>query len=159
MVEKNGKKPISPEERMVQKYGMKTPEAILEHERRIEETKTKYVVDAIAVEKALTEFLEILDPILWNSKPIMWVRRPTMAELHGLIPPDVEKYLKETGEVPDDVAKKYENFVYEKMASMVMVPKYTAEEWKSKANPWLLKKFWKHIGNIAQIMQDQTEGF
>jgi len=97
--------------------------------------------------------------MLWKGKAIAWVRRPSMKQLKGLIPPEVAKYVNKPKAVPEELGKKYEKFFYEKMAEMIAVPERTAEEWEEKVNVWFIRKFWEHIANVAQLMEGQIEGF
>lgn len=130
-----------------------------------EKAKIKYGIDVSVVESALTEYLDQLDPIMWmnpktkKSKAIAYVRRPSMKELKALIPPEVAKYMDNPSKVPETLEKKYEGFFYEKMAELIVVPKYTPEQWEAKANPWFIRKFWEHISEIAKLMEGQIEGF
>lgn len=148
-----------------EKYPPMSEEDIRRDARRQEEAKAKYSMKSVDVESALTEYLEMLDPILWTNpqtketKAIAWVRRPSMKQLKGLIPPEMAKYMDDPAKVPDKVNKKYEKFFYEKMAEMISIPNLTAEQWKEKSNPWFIREFWSHIANIAKLMEGQIEGF
>jgi len=150
------KKPTKKEE---PKFPAMSPEEIAEDIKRQEQAKQKYSVDAAEVEEALTDYLKIRDPIVHNGKAIAWVRRPSMKELKELIPKEMMKYMNTPDKVPESVLKKYQNFFYEKMEDLIVVPKYTAAQWEAKANPWLIRKFWDHIGEIVKLMEGSIEGF
>jgi len=136
-----------------------SPEDIKKEEETIEKGKTKYSMEQTEVEKALTEYLELTDPIVHKGKAIAWVRRPSMKQLREMIPPEMAKYMDNPKDVPEETAKKYEGFFYKKMAELIKVPEYTAEQWEEKANPWFVRLFWEHIANIAKLMEGQVEGF
>lgn len=142
-----------------EKYPSMSEEDIKNESAAIEKGKAKLSMELSVVEDALTEFLNTPDPIVWNNKAIMWVRRPTIKQLKALIPAEMREYVDSPKEIPEETSKKYEKFFYEKLAEMVTVPKYTAEQWKEKANPWFLRLFWEHIAKIAKLMEGQIEGF
>jgi hypothetical protein len=143
------------------KYPPMSPEDIENEVQAVERGKAKLSMEYADVEEALTEYLETPEPIInpANGKAIMWIRRPSIKELKGLIPAEMRKYTDNDKEVPESVSTKYEEFFYRKLAEMVVVPKYTAEQWKAKANPWLLKLFWTYIANISKFMEGKIEGF
>lgn len=154
MAEKpEGKKSIG------EKYPSMSPEDIRKEEEQIQKGKIKYSMELSDVEKALTDYLEITDPLIHKDKAIAWVRRPSMKQLKELIPPEMGKYMENPSSVPEATAKKYEKFFYKKMAELIKVPEYTAEEWETKANPWFVRLFWQHIANVAKLMEGQVEGF
>jgi len=135
-------------------------EGIREQEELMDKAKRKYATDAQEVSDALTDYLDIKDPMLWKGKAIAWVRRPSMKQLKELIPVEMRRYInKDPSEIPKSVDKKYEKFFYEKMAEMIVIPKYTAAEWETKANPWLIRRFWLHISEIAKLMEGHIENF
>lgn len=150
-------------EKIDKKYPAMSKEDIEKDIARQEKAKTKYSMDTVEVEKALTEYMDILDPLLWENpktgeeKAIAWIRRPSMKELKGLVPPELNEYVGKR--IPEDVAKKYEKFFYRKMAEMIAIPERTAEQWEEKANPWFIRRFWQHIADIASLMEGQIEGF
>lgn len=146
---------------ITEKYPPMSPEDIEAEEKRVERGKAKLSMELSEVEDALTEYLDIVDPIVnpKNGKAIMWVRRPTVKQLKELVPPEMRKYMDNPKDIPEDVGKKYEKFFYEKLAEMVKVPNYDAETWKEKANPWLLRLFWTHIAEISKLMEGEVEGF
>jgi len=141
------------------KYPPMSPEDIKAEEKTIEEGKAKLSMEMSVVEDALTEYLSISDPVVYKGKAVMWILRPTIKQLKALIPPEMREYVGNPKDVPEETGKKYEQFFYEKLAEMVTVPKYTAEQWQEKANPWLLRLFWEHIAKIARLMEGQIEGF
>lgn len=147
------------EKSIVEKYPPMSPEEIKKEEEQIEKGKTKYSMELSDVEKALTDYLEIVDPIMYKEKAIAWVRRPSMKQLKELIPPEMAKYMDNPKSVPDSISKKYEGHFYKKMAELIKVPEYTAEQWEAKANPWFARLFWQHIADIAKLMEGQIEGF
>lgn len=154
---KNRKKK-SPEARLAEKYAM-TPEDIKGHEKKVQATKTKFSMDAAEVEKALTEYLELTDPIVFEGKAIMWCKRPSMKQLKAMIPKEMRPYIANPEKVPDKLNKKYEDFFYEKMAELIAVPTKSVAEWQNIANPWLVRLFWNHIADIAELLEGRVEGF
>lgn len=154
----NRKKKETAQEKIVRKYAM-SPETISKHEEKIEKTKAKYSIDMAEVEKNLTEFLEVKDPIVVKGKAIMWVKRPSMKELKSIIPQELRPYVDDPASVPEEVNERYETHFYAKMAELVAVPKRTAEQWEATANPWVIRLFWHHIANIAQSLEGNIEGF
>lgn len=146
-------------------YPPLSKEEIAKETEAMEKAKAKYSMEQTDVESALTEYLDVLDPIIWENpktketKAIAWVRRPSMKQLKDLIPPSMTKYINNPKSLPEEEAKEYEKFFYKKMAELIVVPKYTAEQWETKANPWFIRKFWDHIAEIAKFMQGQIEGF
>lgn len=141
------------------KFKSLSPEEIDAEIRGQEKARQKYSTDAAEVEEALTNYLKITDPIVHNGKAIAWVRRPSMKELKALIPKEMYKYMDNPQDAPEATVKKYKNFFYEKMADLITVPNYTVAQWEEKANPWLVRKFWEHIGEIVKLMQGHVEGF
>lgn len=144
---------------MAEKYPPMSPEDIKKEIEQTEKGKTKYSMEAADVEKALTDYLEIVDPLVYKGNAIAWVRRPSMKQLKELIPPEMTKYMDNPKSVPDSISKKYEGHFYKKMVELIKVPEYTAEQWEAKANPWLVRLFWQHIADIAKLMEGQVEGF
>jgi len=155
--QKNRKKK-SATEKIAEKYTM-SPEEIKGHEKRVAKTKAKYSMDQAEVERALTDFLNIKDPIVFKGKAIAWVKRPSMKQLKAMIPQELRPYVDNPQDVPEEINKKYESFFYEKMAEIVVVPKKTAEEWEAYANPWFVRMFWAHIADVAKLMEGPIEGF
>lgn len=155
---KNRKKK-SPEERIAGKYAMRTPESIREHERKVEQTKSKYSMDSAETEKNLTEYLEIKDPIVAGGKAIMWCKRPSMKQLKEMIPKEMRPYVDNPAEVPEEMNQRYEKHFYEKMAELIAIPKKSAKDWEEISNPWFVRLFWNHIANIAQLLEGRIEGF
>ena len=147
----------TPEEKILKKYPPMKPEELEKAEKEMTEAKTKYNIDQAEVEKALTEYLEILDPLMYKGKAIAYVRRPSMKQLKALIPPELREYVGK--QIPEELAKKHERFFYEKMSEMIAVPEYDADQWETKANPWFIRLFWQHINDIANLMEGQIEGF
>jgi len=147
------------EKPITEKFPPMSPEDIEREEKAIKKGKTKYSMEQTEVEKALADYLEITDPIVYKDKAIAWVRRPTMKQLRAMIPPEMAKYFDDPKSVPEEIGKKYEKHFYIKMAELIKIPKYTAEEWEDKANPWFVRLFWEHIANIAKLMEGQVEGF
>lgn len=143
---------------IARKYAM-SPEKIGKHEARVKQTKIKYSMDAAEVERALTEYLEIKDPIVVDGKAIAWVKRPSMKQLKAMIPKELRPYVDSPTEVPEELNKRYENFFYEKMAEIIAIPKRTASEWEALANPWFTRLFWNHIAEIANLLEGRVEGF
>jgi hypothetical protein len=142
-----------------EKYPPMSPEDIRKEEQTIERGKAKYSMLMADVEKALSEFLDQVDPIDWKGKAIAWVRRPSMKELKALIPPEMAKYMDNPKAVPEEMTKRYEGHFYTKMAELIKIPKKTAEQWEATANPWFMRLFWEHIADIAKLMEGQVEGF
>jgi len=133
---------------------------IREQEELMDKAKQKYASEAQEVSDALTDYLNIKDPMVLKGKAIAWVRRPSMKQLKELIPLEMRKYVnKDPDEIPKTINKKYEKFFYEKMAEMIVIPKYTPKEWEAKANPWLIRRFWLHISEIARLMEGHIENF
>jgi hypothetical protein len=144
------------------KYPAMSQEDIEAEEKKIETGKAKLSMELADVEDALTEYLDITDPIISpkTGKAIMWIRRPSVKELKGLIPPEMREYMDGSKEVPEEIGKKYEKFFYNKLAEMVKIPEHTAEQWRDKCNPWLLRLFWAHIAKVSKLMEEgEVEGF
>lgn len=150
------KKPKKKEE---PKFPAMSPEEIEAEIKRQKMAKTKYSVDAAEVEEALTEYLNIKDPIVHNGKAIAWVLRPSMKQLKQLVPKELMKYMNTPKEAPEKIVEKYKGFFYKKMEELIVVPTYTAAEWETKANPWFIRKFWEHIEQVVNLMQGNVEGF
>jgi len=134
-------------------------EDIAKSKKDIEKAKEKYAVSIASIEQALTEFMEIRDPIKYNGKTIMLVRRPTMKELQELIPKDIGPFIEDPSSVSEKDMEKYDDLFYGNLAKLIVVPKRTAKEWKEKANPWLLRLFFEHIASITKVMEGEAEGF
>jgi len=144
---------------ITEKYPPMSPEDIRKEIEQTEKGKTKYSMEMSDVEKALTDYLEITDPLVHNGKAIAWVKRPSMKQLKELIPPEMAKYMDDPKSAPELITKKYEGHFYKKMAELIKIPEHTAEQWEAKANPWLIRLFWQHIADIAKLMEGQVEGF
>lgn len=148
-----------------EKFPALSKEEIEREAKAQEKASVQYSMEQAEVEKALTEYMEMLDPILWTNprtnveKAIAWVRRPTMKQLKALIPPDVAKYVDKGEEIPEELNKKYEKYFYEKMSELIAIPERTPAEWEEKINPWFLRLFLEHVNNIAKFVQGQIEGF
>jgi len=147
------------------KFPALSDEEIDKEIKGIDKAKARYSTETAEVEKALTEYMEILDPMLWTNpstgetKAIAWVCRPTMKQLKALVPPEMREYADNPRDIPEKIGKKYEVFFYGKMSEIIAIPKRTPEEWKEKSNPWFVRKFWEHISEIAKMMEGQIEGF
>jgi len=76
-----------------------------------------------------------------------------------MIPQEMVKYMDDPSKAPEAVQKKYERFFYEKMEELIAIPKLNADQWEAKANPWFIRRFWEHVGQIAKLMEGQIEGF
>jgi len=142
-----------------EKHPPLTEEQIKERKEAKEKAKEQYTVNVAEIEKTLTEFLEVKDPLLWEEKVIAWIRRPTMKELSELIPTQVQKYLDNPEGLPVDKISEYDELFYTNMEKMIVIPKKTAKEWKETANPWFLRLFFEHIISIAKVLEMQVEGF
>lgn len=140
------------------KYG-KSPEDVVADAKQQKKAQSNYNIQMAEVDQALTEFLNILDPIKWNGKTIMCARRPSMKELKKMIPKEMAKYADHPEDIPQSIQEKYEGFFYQKMSEIIVAPKHTAEEWEELANPWLMNLFWKHISSISEQIQGKIEGF
>jgi len=132
---------------------------VKEEIERQEKARAKFSMEAADVEKALTEYLEIKDPLIHNGKAVAWVRRPTMKQLKNVTPPEMAKYMENPKEVPEHVGKKYEKHLYEQMELLIAVPEHTAEEWAEIATPWLIRLFFEHLSDIVALVEGQAEGF
>lgn len=126
--------------------------------------RAQFSGDMAEIEKNLTEYLQIEDPLIHNGKVVALVKRPSMNDMKKLVPPEMMKYANmKPEEIPEDAMKelneKYEDFYYEKMAELIVKPKYTAAKWKEKANPWFMQLFWGHIENISQLSSGRVDSF
>jgi len=125
-----------------------------------EKAKAKYEGAIQKVEKNLLDFLKIEDPIIFNEKAIMWMRRPSNKELRNMVPKELVEYVgKPATEIPDEVLENYDEQIYAMMGELITKPKWTAEQWADKTNPWLTRLFWDHIANIIRMTQAEIEGF
>jgi len=134
--------------------------------RKQQLAKASFTYDVAEIEKNLTNYLQMVDPIFDEDKKtvIAVVKRPTMAEMKALVPPEMQKYAAmDPKDIPKDVMEqmniKYEDFYFEKMSEMIVAPKLSAAEWKAKANPWFLQKFWSHIESISELASGKVETF
>ena len=118
-----------------------------------EERKKNYATDAVACEKALEAFNQILDPLVDPSTDncLCWVRRPTQEELEALIPEEFMAYRNNPEEVPASAIKGQEDVMFEMMEALIAVPKKTSKEWKGKANLVFQRLFQMHI---QQVLDD-----
>lgn len=143
----------------LKKHPPMSPAEIKKAKKETEKSKENYAVTMASIEQALTEYMEIRDPIKYNGKVIMLVRRPTMKELQALIPKDIGPFIADPSNVSDEELKKYDQLFYGSLASLIVVPKRTAEEWAKTATPWLLRLFFEHINRISKVMEGEAEGF
>jgi len=157
MSEKNRKKSFAEKYPPLDKAGIKK-------EIKDQETaKTKYVAEALEIEKNFAEFCEVLDPIMWKNPrtgkfvKIALVRRPTMKQMKELVPPEMAEYVGK--KAPKELEEKYAEFFYQKMAEMIVFPERTADGWEEDGNPWYLRMFWQHIADIVKLIEGQAEGF
>ena len=146
---------------LAKRFGPPLPseEVIKKEEEKIAKAKAVFNIDQAEVEKNLTEYLAIKDPLMHNGKAIALIRRPSMKELKALIPPEMRKYVDDPKGLPPEAGKKYEKFFYQKMSEYIVVPKKTAKEWEATINPWFIRLFFDHFAQIAKIMEGQIEGF
>jgi len=158
MTSRKNRKDKNATSEIARKYAM-TPERIGKHEARVKETKAKYSMDAAKVDRALTEYLQIKDPIVVDGKAIMWCKRPSMKQLKAMIPNEMHPYVDKPEDVPEELREKYEDHFYEQMADIIAIPKKTAKEWEAINNPWLTRLFWNHIAEIANLLEGRIEGF
>jgi len=126
----------------------------------MDEARKKYNLDMAAVEKNLTEYLDIADPVTVNDKPIFWIRRPSMLEIKDLTPTKEQmKYMEEPQTMPTDLQKEYDDRFYKKFSVLVVAPKKTPEQWRKIMTPWLLRLFWGYIAKVGNILGAEVEGF
>ena len=118
-----------------------------------EKQKEKYAMDAVACEKALEAFNNILDPLVdpTTDTALCWIRRPTQEELEALIPKELMAYRGNPEEIPTSAIKGQEDVMFEMMESLIAVPIRTAKEWKGKANLVFQRLFQMHI---QQVLDD-----
>lgn len=128
--------------------------------REQEKARKKYRLDMAQVEKSLTEYLQTSEPVLWEGKPILWVRRPSMREIKALTPTKKQmEYMENPQNMPDALQKEYDDRFYAKFSELVVAPKKTADEWREIMNPWLLRLFWGYIAKIGNLLGAEIEGF
>ena len=140
-------------------FKSKKPKTVEEAWREQTEAKAKYESGLNIVETNLLDFLSIEDPIIFNGKVIACVKRPTNAQIRAMVPHGLTKYKDKPQDIPEEDLKKYEKELTELMAILITKPKWTPQEWEEKSNPWFIRLFWEHIGNISQMAQVQIEGF
>jgi len=124
-----------------------------------ERIRQQYSTDMTGIEQNLTEFLTIEDPLVYQGKVLAWIKRPSNKELRALVPPEMRKYAKNPSDIPDELLDKYDDEIVGVLAKLITRPKWSAEEWKTKMNPWFTRLFWEHIGYITNLAQVELEGF
>lgn len=127
-----------------------------------EQIKKQYNADMASVESALTDFLNIKDPIVFNGKAIAWVRRPTMKELKNLFPREMMEAVKDQKQfesISQEQAESWDKEMYKVMSNLIEIPKHTAEEWETKSNSVFVSLFYEHLANIVKKISPDIEGF
>lgn len=136
------------------------PKTIEEAWKEQDKAKKKYESNIQKVEENLLDFLKVEDPIIYNEKVLAWMRRPSNKEIRKMIPKELMEYEdKPATEIPDEILEKYDKKIYSMMAELITKPKWTAEEWTNKTNPWFTRLFWDHITNIIRMTQAEIAGF
>lgn len=126
----------------------------------MDEARKRYNLDMAVVEKNLTEYLEIADPVVVDGKDIFWVRRPSMLEIKDLTPTKEQmKFMENPKAMPTDLQKEYDDRFYKKVSVLIVAPKKTPDEWREAMNPWLLRLFWGYMAKIGNILGAEIEGF
>lgn len=131
-------------------------EIIIEQEK----AKEKYNVDMASVEAALTDFLQVKDPIVIKGEAIAWVRRPTMKEIKNLFPREmIEAIDAKATNIPKEKTEEWDKRMFQIMSDLIVIPKYTAEQWEEKTNSIFLRLFYEHLSNIVKVVSPEVEGF
>lgn len=146
---------------ILQKHKPLSNQEIAENIKMHEEIKKNITTDATELEKNLVDFNNIQDVLIdpASNKPLCWVSRPTSKQLEDMIPSDLLKYKNSTEPLPEDVAKKYDDFEFQMMANLIMIPKHDANWWKSNSNLVFRSLFQKHLSGVLEDLGLLAENF
>ena len=138
----------------------------LKDERSVEDVaaeqdsiRTEHGIDLSKVMFNLTDFLAISDPLVYNGKAIMMVRRPTMKEIKTMFPKDMLDNLDKLDTIPLKKAEEYDRRVFETMSLLITTPKLSVEQWEEKSNSILIKLFFEHLANVVKMVEPKISGF
>jgi hypothetical protein len=121
----------------------------------------KVIINDAELEAELELFNTITD-ILYNpntEKPMAEVRRMSMDEIEVFTGKELKKY-KNPEDIPEDVAQKYDDKMYQLIADVIIRPKHDVEWWKDgHLTPELIGELVKHIKKTLEKLGTTAENF
>jgi hypothetical protein len=146
---------------LIQKHKPMTKADVVKTFQDQAEMKRKMTTNAAELEANLKKFNNIEDPLVdpESGDVLVWVRRPTTAQLESLVPQELLEYRSNPDACPPEILKKYENFQFEMMADLITKPKKDAEYWKQNTNMVFQSLFQKHLTGVLEDLGINAENF
>jgi len=146
----------------IRKHKPLTKDEITKKFKEQDEAKKAMTTDALILEKNLTEFNKITDPLVdpASGNVLCWIRRPTQQEWEAMLPSEILEYKGKTfEEIPNEIWTKYKDFQFEMMAKLIVTPEHSAQEWKERSNLVFQQLFQIHLAGILELLGISAENF
>jgi hypothetical protein len=146
---------------LIQKHKPMTKADVFNNFKEQAEMKKRITTNAVELEANLTKFNNIVDPLIdpESGDALVWIRRPTTAQLEALVPSELLEYKSNPEACPSEIMKKYENFQFEMMADLITNPKHNAKYWKENTNLIFQGLFQKHLNGVLEDLGINSENF
>lgn len=142
--------------RLAEKYGDKTTEQMIKDQ---EDLETQVTMDAVALEQNISTFSKKVDPMTVDGKTLAYIQRPNKSQYERFVPQDLSKYKDKPEEVPEGVARKYEEDIYRLMEELIVSPKHTAQEWKERVGDDFVAAFQAHMFGVRKRATEEASAF
>jgi len=147
----------TPEEKLVEKYGDKTPEQM---EKEQDALENEVVLQSKALDQNISNFSSKTDEMKAPDGTLLAiVKRPTAKQFKRFVPPQLAKYREKPESIPIEVATEYETDIYNLMAELITRPEHTADEWQKLVGDDFVAVFQAHLFKIRQKMAETVQSF
>jgi len=150
-----------PNEELIRKHKPLTPAEIKTKMKEHEDAKKQFSTDNATLDAELEAFNQITDPLVnpVSGKAMCWIRRPTQAEWEEMVPKELAVYANNPEDIPEDLAKKYNDMTFELMAKIIVNPKHDASWWKQHSNLVMIQLFQAHLSGVFKELGLLTTNF
>jgi hypothetical protein len=142
--------------RLADKYGTKSPEQMVEDQANLE---AQVNMDAVALEQNISTFSKKVDPMTIDGKILAYIQRPNKSQYERFVPQGLSKYKDKPEEVPENVARNYEEDIYKLMEELIVRPKHTAQEWKERVGDDFVAAFQAHMFEVRKRATEEASAF
>lgn len=153
---------MSKPEDLIRKHKPLTKDEIERRFKENEAMKKDLTLDATELERNLTNFNKITDPIVdpTNGKPLCWVRRPSQQEWEEMLPDELLEFRsKPQEEIPEELWKKYRDLQFTMMEKLIDKPQHDAKWWKENSNLVFQQLFQVHLNSLFELLGISAENF
>ena len=146
---------------LIEKHKPMTKADIVQNFKEQAELKKGMTTNAAELEANLKKFNQIADPLInpETGEVMAWIRRPSTAEYEEMIPEALLEYRNDPNNVPPEIMKKHENFLFDMMANLISNPKKDASFWKENTNLVFQTLFNKHLTGVLEDLGISAENF